>query len=116
MNLIQCLLNTFILLMITILCMNQFAFADETKIQIITIENHHFHPTEIHIASHQSAVILIKNLDPTAEEFESAALGIEKVIPGNGEGKVHIRAMEHGHYTFVGEYHEKIARGVLVAD
>jgi len=84
--------------------------------QILTIENHLFQPTEIHVPSHQTAVILVKNLDAAAEEFESAALKIEKVIPGKGEGLIHIRAMEHGHYTFVGEYHEKTARGVLIAD
>jgi Cupredoxin-like domain len=108
------LLNTFMILIM--IWTGQAAFAEGTKQQVITIESHLFHPPEIHIPSHQPAVILIKNLDPAAEEFESAALGIEKVIPGKGEGLVHIRAMDHGHYTFVGEFHEKTARGVLIAD
>jgi hypothetical protein len=94
----------------------QTSWADEAKPQVITIQNHLFQPTEIHIPAHQKAVLLIKNLDATPEEFESGALSIEKVIPAKGEGLVHVHAMDHGHYTFVGEYHEKTARGVLIAD
>jgi hypothetical protein len=91
-------------------------FADDTKPVLITIQNHHFTPAEVHIPANKAAVLLIRNLDATAEEFESGALQIEKVIAGKGEGLVHLRATEHGHYTFVGEYHEKVARGVLVVD
>ncbi len=36
----------------------------------------------------QPFVIRVRNLDATAEEFESPALRIEKVIAGNGEGLV----------------------------
>jgi hypothetical protein len=90
--------------------------ADESKPLVITLQNHVFQPTEIHFPSHQKAEIVVKNLDPTPEEFESGALNIEKVIAGQSEGRVHIRPTEHGHYTFVGEYHEKTARGVLIAD
>jgi hypothetical protein len=90
--------------------------ADSKPPQVITIENHVFHPTEVHFPSGQKAVLLIKNLDSTPEEFESGALGIEKVIAAHGEGIVRLRPTEHGHYTFVGEYHEKTARGVLIAD
>lgn len=90
--------------------------ADADAPIVITIENHHFTPSEVHIPSGKPALLLIKNLDTTAEEFESAALKIEKVIAAKSEGLVRVRAMDHGHYTFVGEYHEKVARGVLVAD
>lgn len=90
------------------------AVADEP--QVITIENHVFHPAEIHFPSGKSVVLLIKNLDATPEEFECGALQIEKVIPAQGQGYVHVRPSEHGHFTFVGEYHEKSARGVLIAD
>jgi hypothetical protein len=96
------------------LLLGTISWADEP--QIVTIQNHLFQPTEIHFPSHKPVVLLIKNLDDTPEEFESGALQIEKVIPAHGQGYVHIRPSEHGHFTFVGEYHEKTARGVLIAD
>jgi hypothetical protein len=105
-----------VLTMMVCVGMSSLVQAEDVKPQVITIENHLFHPTEIHIPSNQRAEILVKNLDPEAEEFESGALSIEKVIAGKSEGLVRIRATPHGHYTFVGEYHEKTARGVLIAD
>jgi plastocyanin len=83
---------------------------------VITLENHHFSPSEVHFPSGQPVVLLIKNRDATAEEFESAALKVEKILAAKGETVVHLRPTEHGHYTFVGEHHEKVARGVLIAD
>ena len=58
--------------------------------QVITIEDHVFHPAEIHFPSHKSVVLLIKNQDSTPEEFECGALQIEKVIPAHGQGYVHV--------------------------
>lgn len=92
------------------------AFAEDTPPILITLQNHVFIPTEVHVPAHQKAVLLIKNMDATAEEFESGALQIEKVIAAKSEGIVRLRPTDHGHYTFVGEYHEKIARGVLIVD
>lgn len=89
--------------------------ADTTSI-VITIENHHFSPTEVHVPSNQKVIIQVKNLDDTAEEFECGALRIEKVIAAHSEGVIRLKPTEHGHYTFVGEYHEKTTRGVLVVD
>jgi hypothetical protein len=83
---------------------------------VVTIENHVFNPSEIHFPANQKFEVLVKNLDATPEEFESGALNIEKVIAAKSEGLVRIRPTNHGHYTFVGEYHEKTARGVLIAD
>jgi heme/copper-type cytochrome/quinol oxidase subunit 2 len=92
------------------------AQADEPAPIVVTLENHIFTPSEIHIPAHTKAVIIVKNNDATAEEFESGALKIEKVVAAHSQGEIHVRPSEHGHYTFVGEYHEKVARGVIVVD
>ena len=51
-----------------------------------------------------------------AEEFDSTALKVEKVIAGGKSGWVRIRSLERGRYPFVGEYHQDTARGEVIAD
>ena len=92
------------------------AAADEPSPIVIKLENHHFEPSEVHIPADKKVVILVKNLDATPDEFESAALHVSKVLPPKSETRVSIPATAHGHYTFVGEHHEKTARGVVIAD
>lgn len=87
----------------------------ETTIEI-TIKDHRFEPAEVKAPAGKPIVIVIKNADASAEEFESKQLKIEKVIAGKGEGKVNIRALTPGRYKFVGEYHEDTAKGVLIVE
>jgi plastocyanin domain-containing protein len=108
--------TAFIFAILMITCSPPLAFAEDAKPIVITLQNHLYRPSEIHVPAHQRAILIVKNLDATPEEFESGALQIEKVIPANSEGTVRIRPSEHGHYTFVGEYHEKIARGVIIVE
>ena len=82
----------------------------------VTIKDHKFSPTEIHVPAHQAIALNIKNQDPMAEEFDSTALKIEKVIGGGHEGTVHLRPLEPGRYPFMGEYHPDTAQGVVIAE
>ena len=56
----------------------------------MTIKDHRFTPSEIHVPAVKPAVLNIKNEDATAEEFDSSALKIEKVIGGANEGTVRL--------------------------
>ncbi|MGB8630743.1 MAG: cupredoxin domain-containing protein [Xanthobacteraceae bacterium] len=51
----------------------------------VTIKDHRFTPSEIHVKAGQAVDLKIKNEDPLAEEFDSTALKIEKVIAGGQE-------------------------------
>ncbi len=82
----------------------------------LTIKDHKFDPAELHVKADQAATLTVKNLDATPEEFESKPLRIEKVIPANGEATFQIRALKVGRYKFVGEFHEDIAKGEIVAE
>ena len=62
------------------------------------------------------AVILLSNQDATAEEFDSNALKVEKVIAGNTQGYVRIRPLAPGRYPFMGEYHSDTAQGVVISE
>jgi hypothetical protein len=82
----------------------------------LVIRGHAFEPAELHVPANTAVTLRIRNLDGQAEEFDSTALKIEKVISGAGEGIVRLRPLAPGRYDFVGEYHEKTARGTIVAE
>ena len=90
--------------------------ADEGVVVAVSIKDHRFTPSEIHVPAGRPVRLDITNEDPTAEEFESRSLKVEKVIGGGKSGSVRIRPLEPGRYPFVGEYHEATAKGVVIAD
>jgi len=92
------------------------ARGDDLIVIAVTIKDHRFSPSEIHVPAGRPVRLDISNEDPTAEEFDSRALKVEKVIAGGKSGSVRIRPLERGRYPFVGEYHEDAAKGEVVAD
>jgi len=83
---------------------------------VLTIENHVFSPAQIHVRAGQRGQILVRNLDPMAEEFDSTSLKVEKVIAGRSEGVVRLRGLDPGSYPFAGEYHAETAKGIVIAE
>lgn len=81
----------------------------------VTLKDHKFAPSQITVPANQPIVIHLVNQDATAEEFDSTALKVEKVVAGNSEGDVHIRPLSPGKYPFMGEYHSTTAQGVVIA-
>jgi len=88
---------------------------DATKIEV-TIKEHRFSPSEIHVPAGKPTLLTIKNEDPTAEEFDSSALKVEKVVSGGRSATVRLRPLGPGRYPFVGEYHSDTAQGVVIAE
>lgn len=91
------------------------ARADASEPIRVTLQNHKFTPSEIPVKANTPTVIALTNKDATAEEFDSTALKVEKVVAGNSTGNVRIRALAPGRYPFMGEYHSGTAQGVVVA-
>ncbi len=91
------------------------ARAAETELTI-EIKDHKFSPSELKVPAGTPIKLTVKNLDATAEEFESHPLHVEKVIAGNATATVRIKPLDKGSYKFVGEYHEDTAKGTLVAE
>jgi plastocyanin len=81
----------------------------------LTIQDHKFTPAEITVPANQAVEIEVINKDPLAEEFDSTALKIEKVIAGGQSGTVRLHPLDPGRYPFIGEYHSETAQGVVVA-
>jgi plastocyanin len=82
----------------------------------ISIKGHKFDPPQLKVAAGTRIKLTVKNLDATAEEFESKSLQVEKVIAGNASAIIRLKPLAKGSYPFVGEYHEETAKGVLIAE
>jgi hypothetical protein len=80
----------------------------------ISIKDHKFNPSEITIPAKTKVKLLIKNLDPTPEEFESHSMHREKIIPGNSQAVIFIGPLSPGTYKFFGEFNEKTAQGRVI--
>jgi plastocyanin len=92
------------------------ARAADTVEMSITIKDHKFEPAQLKVAAGTPIKLTVHNLDATAEEFESHALDVEKVVAGKASAIVRIKALAKGSYPFVGEYHEDTAKGVLMVE
>lgn len=82
----------------------------------LAIRNHRFEPAELKVPAGQRVKLVVHNQDSTPEEFESHSLNREKVVPGGAKATVFIGPLTPGRYEFYGEYNEKTAQGVVVAE
>ena len=82
----------------------------------LVIRNHKFEPEELRVPAGKRVSIYVANEDVTPEEFESATLKVEKIIPGKSKGLVRIGPLAPGRYEFVGEFHADTAKGVIIAE
>jgi heme/copper-type cytochrome/quinol oxidase subunit 2 len=86
------------------------------KEYLIVIKNHFFEPAEVKVPANQKVKLIVHNQDSTPEEFESHSLNREKVIAPGAKANIFIGPLKPGRYPFVGEFNEKTARGVIVAE
>lgn len=81
----------------------------------LTIKDHKFEPAEIMIPKDTKVKLVVKNLDPTPEEFESDTLRREKIVAGKSEITVFVGPLDPGRYEFYGDFNQKTARGAVIA-
>ena len=87
-----------------------------TPVVEIEIRDHLFYPDVVTIPADTKVKLLIRNLDPTPEEFESYELNREKVIAGESQTVIFIGPLPAGEYPFFGEFYPKTAQGKVVAE
>ena len=87
-----------------------------TTVVEIEIRDHLFYPSEVVIPADTKVKLLVKNLDPTPEEFESYELNREKVIAGNSQAVIFIGPLAPGEYPFFGEFYPKTAQGKILVE
>jgi plastocyanin len=83
---------------------------------LLVIKNHRFEPAEVKVKAGEKIKLVVHNQDSTPEEFESHSLNREKVIPGGQKATIYIGPLKPGKYGFFGEYNEKTAQGVVIAE
>jgi plastocyanin len=101
-----------VILLSILLSVNCLASEPEYK---IVLKNHRFEPTIITVPAGKKVKLLVENKDASADEFHSDALGVEKVISGNGKGVIFIGPLKPGKHSFMGEYHAATAQGAVIA-
>jgi len=83
---------------------------------VLEIKDHKFSPAEIKIPQNEKVKLIVKNLDSSAEEFESYDLDREKIIKGGKQATIFIGPLKAGKYEFFGEFNPKTARGYVVVE
>lgn len=90
--------------------------AEEPASTAITIKDHRFEPSEIHMPTGKPAALVVTNTDDTAEKFDSSALKIEKVIVAGHKASIRLRPLGPGRFPFMGEFHPDTAQGTVVSE
>lgn len=80
------------------------------------LEQHRFTPEELRVKANTPFVLVITNKDKEEEEFEIATLRIEKMVPGGKTLPLKMPALKPGTYVFIGDFHEKTAKGRIIAE
>ena len=99
--------------LLPLLCLSAWAADPEF---VLVIRDHRFEPAEIRVPANQKIKLVVHNQDATPEEFESHELNREKVIAPGAKATLFIGPLSPGRYPFFGEFHQKTARGFVVAE
>lgn len=81
----------------------------------LIIQDHRFQPAELVVPAGKKIKLSVENRDATPEEFESHDLNREKIIAGKSTATIFVGPLTSGRYRFFGEFNEKTAQGVIVA-
>ncbi len=91
------------------------AVADDLQTYKLVLKDHKFAPEELHVPAAKPFWIIIANNDDAAGEFEMSAPTLEKIIQPGAEGRVRVRPLAPGSYSFFDDFHPD-AKGAIVAD
>lgn len=105
-----------IMVALALLCLSGRAGAEDGNTIPVTIQDHRFTPAEIHIPADTEMVLQVENRDSSAEEFESTALKIEKIIAAGHRSPVRLHKLAPGRYPFMGEFHSDTAQGMIIVE
>jgi hypothetical protein len=82
---------------------------------MLELKNHLFYPSIIEVPANRKVKLIIHNLDPTPEEFDSFELNREKVIFAGRKATIYIGPLKPGTYSFFGEFNPNTARGSVIS-
>ena len=90
------------------------AQAEELRSFNLTVQNGRFTPATIEVPAGIRFKIMLTNLGPGPEEFESIELNKEKVLGEGVTRPIIFAPLKPGTYKFFGEFHPETAKGQIV--
>ena len=103
--------------LLSIACSAALASAADTPPDLaLTLDQHRFSPEELRVKANTPFILAITNKDKEDEEFEIASLRIEQIVSGGKTLQLKMPALKPGTYEFIGDFHEKTAKGRIVAE
>ena len=103
--------------LLSIACSAALASAADTPSELtLTLDQHRFSPEELRVKANTPFILVLTNKDKEDEEFEISSLRIEQIVSGGKTLQLKMPALKPGTYEFVGEFHEKTAKGRIVAE
>jgi hypothetical protein len=105
------------IILLSVACNAALVSAADTPPELaLTLDQHRFSPEELRVKANTPFILVITNKDKEDEEFEISSLQIEKIVPGGTTLQLKMPALKPGTYQFVGEFHEKTAKGHIVTE
>lgn len=80
-----------------------------------TLSGNRFDPAELAVPAGRTFQLVVVNNDRMVEQFQSADLRVEKLVPGGKSVTLRLGPFGPGTYRFAGAYHPETAQGRLVA-
>ncbi|MGY3039232.1 hypothetical protein ACVWWQ_000819 [Rhodanobacter sp. TND4EL1] len=92
------------------------AHAADVSSVTLTLKDHRYQPSELHIPANTRIKLELINTDPSPEEFESDDFPAEKIVMPNSRISIFIGPFKPGRYRFFGDFHQPTAQGTLVVE
>ncbi len=80
----------------------------------LMLRNGRFDPAEVVVPAGTRFLLVVRNENAVAAEFESKGLNAEKIISAGREATIRVGALDAGRYVFENEF-DRAAQGVIVA-
>ncbi|TBR72124.1 MAG: cupredoxin domain-containing protein [Burkholderiaceae bacterium] len=92
------------------------ATANDLPEYTLVIKDHVYQPSELKVPAGTKFKLVVRNEDPTPEEFESTDFNREKIVLPNSSIIVYVGPLRAGTYGFFGDFHQATAKGRLIVE
>jgi hypothetical protein len=97
-----------------VFCISSPALAGDDSSSILKMHNQQFDPNKLIVPAGIRVKIILRNLDPTPNEFESYDLSREVIVPGHSEVAIYVGPLNPGNYQIFNDYNLAM-QGSIVA-
>jgi hypothetical protein len=91
------------------------AHAEDLPSYAITLKDHKYTPSEIHVASGKPFYVVVTNASDAADEFEMLFPPLEQGLQAGETRKVLVRPLKVGRFPYMGENDPDGERGAFIS-